>query len=448
MSLDAEAVSGVRSAGLSPPSQAAPAAVPRPFGLWTATAIVVGGMIGSGIFVMPSQLAPFGWTGVVAWLCVIAGAGVIAFVLSRLASAMPEESGAVAMCATALGPVPGLLIGWSYWVGVWSANAIIAITAVQYLAVFAPLLGASPLNAALGAVALIWLLTGVNLAGAGAAGRFQVLTVVLKVLPLLAVVVILTGLVFAGGGALRAHPHPAFALGSLTPAATFAFFALVGFEGAGVVAERVRDPARNIVRATLGGLFATGLLYVVVCSGVVFALPAPHGALGGAPIADFVALFWGRQASLAVAGFAAVASIGCLNGWVLVQGEVPLGMARAGVLPPWIGRTDARDVPVRILLASSGLASVLVLSTASRSTGALLTFMLQLTTASTLWLYVGICGAAFRRGIRRPAAVLGLIFAGWVLVGAGLEAVGWSLALMLAALPFYWLRARGRSAKP
>lgn len=163
----------------------------RPFGLWTATAMVVGGMIGSGIFVLPAQLAPFGWTALVAWACVIVGAGVIAFILSRLAATMPEASGAVAMCAAALGPLPGVLIGWSYWVGVWSANAIIAVTAIHYLAVFLPALDATPRATALSSTGLIWFLTLLNWSGAQAAGRFQVVTTILKLLPLLAIGAIL-----------------------------------------------------------------------------------------------------------------------------------------------------------------------------------------------------------------------------------------------------------------
>ena len=405
-------------------------------------------MIGSGIFLLPAQLAPFGWAGVVAWFCVIAGAGVIALVLSRLAITMPHATGAVPMCAAALGPLAGVLIGWSYWVGVWSANAIIAVTAIRYLSVFGPVLGATPAASALSAVSLIWLVTLLNVGGARAAGRFQVITTALKVLPLLAVVAILGGLMFSGRMALHNHSQGAFTGGSLTSAATLAFFALVGFEGASIVAERVRDPARNLVLATLGGLLATGLLYVIVCSGIVFALPADTVATATAPIAMFVAIFWGQGASIAVAAFAAIAAIGCLNGWVLVQGELPLGMARAGVLPRWLDRTNRRDVPVAILIASSALASVLILSTMSRSTEGLLTFMLQLTTAATIWLYIGVCAAALKLGIARPAAVIGLLFSCWVMIGAGVEAVGWSVGLMLCALPFYWLRGSARVVQP
>ncbi|WP_430985732.1 amino acid permease, partial [Escherichia coli] len=96
---------------------------------------------------------------------------------------------------------------------------------------------------------------------------------------------------------------------------------------------------RNVVRATLFGLGLTGLLYIAVCSGIIFALPTAEVANAQAPFALFVERFWGHRAGLATAAFAAIAAIGALNGWTLLQGEVPLGMARAGLLPRWVGRT-------------------------------------------------------------------------------------------------------------
>ncbi|MBA3897393.1 MAG: amino acid permease, partial [Sphingomonadaceae bacterium] len=152
--------------------------------MWTATALVVGGMIGAGIFVLPGQLAPFGWTGVAAWGAAIGGAMLLAYVLTQLAAAKPAATGGIAIVGEALGPLPGLLVGWSYWVGVCSANAIIALTAVRYGAAFVPALTATPLATALGATTLIWALTALNLGGAKDAGRFQVLTTLLKLLPL------------------------------------------------------------------------------------------------------------------------------------------------------------------------------------------------------------------------------------------------------------------------
>ena len=411
----------------------------RPFGFWTATALVIGNMIGSGFFALPAQLAPFGFTSVAAWAAAIGGAMVLAWVIAGLSRAMPEATGTLAICARVLGPLPGVLIGWSFWVGIWSANAFIALTAVRYLGVFWPPLAASSLTLVGGAVALLWLITLLNLRGARTAGRFQVVTTLIKLLPMAAILVLLSQLGL-GGATLDAHPHAPFDPGQLAPAVTMAFFAMVGFECAGVAAERVRDPARTITRATLTGVGLTGLLYLIACSGIILVMPQDTIAGANAPVALFVESFWGRWAGLAVAGFAAVAAIGALNGWVLLQGEVPLGMARAGVVPAAVGRTTRRDVPAGALIASTLLASVLILSNVSRDTSAIYDFMLRVTTAATLWFYAGACLSALVVGVARPAALVGLAFALWAIWGAGTEAIVLSLALMATAVPLYLLR--------
>ena len=419
----------------------------RPFGFWMAIALVVGGMIGAGIFVQPAQLAPYGWTGLVAWSFAIPGAMLLAAICAKLTAARPEATGAIAIVGEALGPLPGLLIGTSYWVSIWSANALIALTAVRYAATFLPALAATPLITALAATALIWALTALNLRGAKDAGRFQVVTTALKLLPLVAVVLILVGLAFAEPARFAANPHSPFRVADLTSAVTLAFFPLVGFEAASLAAARVRDPARNVLRAMLYGTALTGVFYILVSNGVAFALPEQAIAASPAPIALFVGHFWGEAASMAVGAFAAIAAIGALNGWVLMQGEVPLGMARSGLLPDRLARTNARDVPVLAILISSALASALVLSGALPGMPDILTFMLQLTTASAVWFYVWACAAAFSLGIARLWSVIGIAFSAWVLWGAGLQPLAWSVALMLAALPLYWLRPRTASAE-
>ena len=414
----------------------------RPFGVWTAAALVVGGMIGAGVFVQPAQLAPYGVTAIVGWGFAIPGAMLLAYILSKLAAARPAATGSVAIVGEALGPLPGVLVGWSYWVGIFSANAIIAVTAVRYGAAFVPALTATPLATALAATTLIWALTALNLGGAKGAGRFQVATTLLKLLPLFVVVVILIGLAVTEPARFSAHPHAPFEPGKLTTVLTLCFFPLVGFEAASLAAERLRDPARNVLRATLYGTAMTGVLYVIIANGVVFALPQAVVAQSDAPIALFVETFWGRGAGLVIAAFASISAIGCLNGWVLMQGEVPLGMARSGLMPAFLARTSDRDVPTAAILLSSLFASVLVLSGATPGMTGVLTFMLQLTTAATVWLYIGACTAALVLGIVRPAALVGLGFACWVLWGSGVEALLLSLGLMLTAVPLYWLRPR------
>lgn len=412
----------------------------RPFGFWTATALIVGGMIGSGIFLLPVSIAPYGWTGVLAWVISIAGALCIAFAIARLTQAMPQESGIVAICGAVLGPVPGLLVGWSYWVSVWAAVAAIAIAAASYLSVFFPALNATPLTGAMTAVAILWCLTALNLAGAAAAGRFQVLTTILKLLPLIAVVAILAVAVPTGQATLPPLPSGNGWTTGLFAAVTLTLFPLLGFECAGIAAERVRDPARTIMRATMIGTTLTGLFYIIVCSGIALTLPADQLAASSAPFELFIRTWAGANAGYTVAAFAAIAAIGALNGWVLLQGEVPLGMARAGLLPAWLAKTGARDVPVRLLLASSVLASLLVLSTSSPTLGGVFTFVALLTTSASLWLFAAICIAALIRRVAVVAALAGLVFSLVAMVGAGIEVSALSLGLMLTALPLYWLR--------
>jgi APA family basic amino acid/polyamine antiporter len=397
-------------------------------------------MVGSGIFLLPATLAPFGWTGVAAWVVASAGALLIGYVLVRLSRALPQASGGIGITGEVLGPFVGALIGWSYWVSTWATNAAISTAASSYLSVLVPPLSATPIRGALTASALIWLLTALNLAGARAAGRFQVVTTVLKIVPLVTVAVILAVLAISGKGQILPQPDVPLSFGGLTAPLTLTLFALLGFECASIVAARVHRPEVNIFRATMFGTGLAALFYILVCSGIVLTLPTAVVMNSSAPFATFVETFWGRGPAVAVALFAAIAAIGALNGWVLIQGEVPRGMASEGLLPAWFGRTDRRDVPVGVLVLSSALASALVMTNASKSLSGIFQFMILLTTASSLWFYAAACVAAIRLRIAVPVAILGVGFSFWAMWGAGVVASGLSLLLMVTVLPLYWMR--------
>ena len=107
-------------------------------------ALVVGNMIGSGIFLLPASLAPYGLNSIVAWLLSAAGAIALAVVLSRLSRAFPDGGGPYAYTHAAFGPLAAFLVAWGYWINVWVGNAAIATGAVSYLVPFAPRIGADP----------------------------------------------------------------------------------------------------------------------------------------------------------------------------------------------------------------------------------------------------------------------------------------------------------------
>lgn len=417
----------------------------RPFGFWTAMALVIGGVIGAGIYVVPTEFAGLGWTGAAAWVLGGAGALVIGRVLTALIAAKPQEPGVIAVIGEVLGPIPGVLVGWGAWVSYWCANAYIALTAARYAGALVPGLAATPLRQTITACAAIIALSALNLSGLKGAGRFQVLTTALKLLPLVAVMAILGGMALTGGSAGQSPilPQPRFSLGGLLPATTLAMVAIIGFESASIAAERIRDPERNVARSTMAGIAMACLLYFVVCTGITFTVPAAQLAGSTAPVALFIADHWGAWAGRAVAAFAVISSIGCLNVWIMMQGEVPLGLVRAGLLPGWLGRTNRHDIARAPLVIASSLSCCLLLLASWRSGAQIMDFMLRLTAVSGCWIYVFAALAALRLRIMPAVTTLALVFSLAIMAGGGFEAVWLGIVLLLAALPLYALATRG-----
>ncbi len=412
----------------------------RKLGFFMTVALVMGNMIGSGVFLLPQGLAPFGWNAIAGWAITIAGALCLAHVLARLTATHEGAIGPAELVERSFGPLAGFLIGFAFWVSVWTGCVTIAVGAVSYLASFLPILGEHPSLSALG---VIWTMTGINLLGVRSAGSFQVVTTILKIIPLL-VVAVLIALIFTKQGTASLAPFPieGLSLPSVNAAAAMTLWAMVGFEAACAASHKIENPQRNVPRATFLGALLAGVLYLIVCSGITLMLPADQVAASNAPFALFVSTFWSPQAASFIALFAAISAIGAVNGWTLVQGELPLEMARRRMMPDWFARTAANGVAVNGLLTASVLGSLLIFANSNQSMGGLFTFMALLTTSVTLWLYLACAAVALKRRIAIPFAVAGLVFGVWSLWGAGWEAGGLSILLMLAGLPLYWWARR------
>lgn len=429
---------------------------PRPLGLWMCTALVVGNMIGSGVFMLPASLAPYGWNAVIAWMLTIGGALCLAFVFARLAEAFPRAGGPLAYTQEAFGPTAGFMVAWAYWISMWVGNAAIATGGVSYLSVFFPALGKVPGLAALVTVAVVWALTAVNCWGSKSAGRLQVVATILKLLPLIAVAGLAVVILARKGGAAVTPFEPSqLSAGGITAAATLTLWALLGLESATVPADKVHEPTRTIPRATLYGTAFTGLIYLVVCSAVVLLSPADLLKTSNAPFADFVGYHGGGDLRLVLAAFAAISAFGALNGWVLLQGEMPYAMARDGVFPAWLGKVGKRGTPVRAHVLSSALLTILVLMNYAKSMADLFTFIALLATSASLFTYLFSALAALRlqQKHRMDAsmlltvlAILAAVYSIWTLYGAGTSATLWGVVLLLAGLPVRFLTAR--AARP
>jgi APA family basic amino acid/polyamine antiporter len=416
----------------------------RQLGFWMCLALVVGNMIGSGIFLLPANLAPLGVNAIWGWLITIGGAACLATVFAGLAKTMPDAGGPYDYVARSLGAPPAFLVMWSYWISTWVTNSAISIAAVSYLSTLAPGFFAVPGIAPLMAIAFVALFTAIACTGAHVSGGVQILTSVLKIMPLIAAMVIALIVLGQGDQPAQFAPTPVTPNG-IAAAAALTLWAMLGFECAAVPAARVKDPAHTIPRATLIGTLTVGLIYLAASSSVFLLLPADVAAKSPAPFADLVGAFWGPTASLLVVFFAAISCLGALNGWVLLQGEVPLSLARRGVFPQWFGKVNSRGMPVRAQVLSSTLSMLLVAANYTRGLTELFAFMALLATVATLVLYLFATIAALRmmaRGQMNRGLLLitlvGGVYAVWTFYGAGKEATLWGLLLLMTAIPVWF----------
>lgn len=416
------------------------AAKGRRLGFWAVLALCVGNMIGSGIYLLPATLAPLGWNQMLGWLVTIGGALALALVFARLSAAVPRAGGPYAYADQAFGPLAGYVAAWSYWVMTWVGNGAIAIAVVSNLSLIFPAIAETPGLPAVLAVGCVWLLTLVNIAGVRAAGRVQEVTTVLKILPLIALIVL--ALWFAASGAPHA-PDPGVSLTSagIASAAGLTFWGFLGLESATVPADKVENAAQIVPRATLIGVALTGVIYLGISLAFALYMPVGEAAASPAPVAAFLGKTFGPGVATVVALFAAISAFGALNGWILVQGEMPWAMARGGVFPRWFAAESKSGTPLRGHIVSSLLLSAMALLNAQKGMGKLFEFIGSVSIAAGLLAYLLSALAALRllRGDRvvSLAAVVAAAFTLWAEWGLGFEAMAYGAGLIAAGLALY-----------
>ncbi|MGO1068532.1 amino acid permease [Lysobacter sp. CA199] len=410
-----------------------------PLGLWAAIALVIGNMIGSGVFLLPAALAPYGGTSLIGWAITLCGALLLAFTFARMAMRWPHSGGPYTYAYRAFGDTIGFIVAWSYWISIWCANAAIAIAFAGSLGALLPALTATPARAAACALGALWLCTAINLLGVREAGRVQIVATTLKLLPLLLFGAIALWWLEPARAFRPFNPSGQSLAQAAHATAALTLWALLGLEAATVPAGSIENPERNVPRATVFGTLLAGIATVLACTVVVGLLPIDSLRQSQSPMADAAAMLWGSNAGLALAAVSAVSCLGALNGWTLLSGQLPLAAARDRVFPQWFARLDRRGTPWLGVLIGSTLASMLVLANFSRSLVQVFVFSILLSTAATLLPYVAGSAAWLLRGKGRSRIVAGfaLAFSLYALAGIGAEALIWGAVLVVAGLPVH-----------
>jgi len=423
----------------------------RQLGLGMATALVVGNTIGMGIFMQPAALAPFGLNALTGWAAVIIGCVCLALTFAALARKLPQASGPFGYVRQTLGEAVAFPALWSYWISCWVTMPVLAIGVVGYFITVFP--AAAKIPPAMLAVSFMWIFVGVNLFGVKTGGRVQVVTSLLKLVPLVLVLVVGAVSIISSPGTYTPNlPTTPITTQLSMGAAAVALYAMLGFESAAVAASRVTNPEKTIPRATLIGTLLVATFYVAIVAIGMLVVPQATLASSNAPFVTIVDHLLGPGNGRWISLFVVISGLGCLNGWTLLASELTRTLAEHRLLPEILGQDNRFGAPWASLIMTGALATTVGVMNYSASLVGAFTKLSLIVSAANLPLYVCCSFALFAMLRRSPAGLSpalwlagigGVAFSAFAFFGVGWEAFIWALVLSLVGVPIYfWMRRR------
>ena len=422
-------------------------------GLPSATALVIGSIVGTGVFTMPAVLAGAGTMGIAVLVVIAVGAMLLAVLFGQLAKRIPNgDGGLYAYARHEFGDFAGYFVGWCYWVQSWAGNAAIVASWVFYVDALLGFHHPSGMENWSIALVGLWVPAVINLAGVRQMAWFQNVTVVLKFVPLLFVGVV--GWFFVQ----NAHFGPFNAAGGslysgIGLAAGVALFSFIGVEAAAITAKRVRDPRRNVARASTIGTALSAMLYVLVTAAVM-GLVAHHTLVStGSPFVNAIDSIFPHSAwaGKTIAALAVISGIGALNGWTLIVTETSRAIAQDDLFPRPFTWQDAKGTAWFGILVGTALPSLLMLWSYTTSSGlTVFTYLVDLSvvTVAIPYFFSALAQLTYlvsrRRRVQgwrlaRDLSVAGtsVLFSMWVTFASGYQVVYQALVVILTGLVLY-----------
>jgi APA family basic amino acid/polyamine antiporter len=413
----------------------------RKMGFWKCWAMSVGVMIGSGVFLLPSVLAPYGSISFLGWLLTSAGAIVIALVLGRLASRTDRAGGFYIYAQDAFGDLTGFMMAWGYWLSIVFAITAIVTVFSGYLGSLIPELGETTGRQTMTAAVLIWTLTIINIRGVNSGATLQLITTLLKLLPLLAIIFL--GLAQGSTDNIPPfNPKELSIFGALAATALLTMWAFIGIEAGVVAADDVIDPKRTIPRAVVIGTISVALVYIAATAAVMMLVPVEILANSEAPFVD-AAKGFGKFGAPLIAIGAIISAAGSANGNILLGGQMPMAVALDGLAPKFLARRNKGHSPASALLITAILSTGLLIFNLNEGLVAAFTFLISMSTLCTLLPYAVSAMADFKYSWKSAKAwsaiaVLAFAYACVAMIGSGFTVLLWGFVLLLAGLPIYF----------
>ena len=412
-------------------------AIAKKMGFWQCWGMSVGVMIGSGIFLLPTVLAPYGWISLLGWLLTCSGTIVLALVLARLAGTTDHAGGPYAYVRESFGDLAGFLIGWGYWVGVVFGVTAIAVGFAGYMGSIFPIFAANSLTQALVAAMGIGVLTWVNIKGISEAATVQLVLTILKIVPL--TVIIGLGIAYGDIDNFPSfNPQQLSMTEALASTALLTMWAFIGIEAAVIPTSDVEDPKKTVPIAVVSAALSVSFLYVGASIAIMFLVPSEVLAASESPFVD-AASHMGPGGALLMGVGALISTAGALNGNIFVMGQMPMLVAADGLAPLAIAKRNKGGAPMVALMASSVFsAALLVLNFTDGLVGAF-SFLISMSTLSILAPYGLSAMAEFKRSWHSAkgwagVALLSVIYTLIAAAGSGLYAFFLGVGLFLLGI--------------
>lgn len=425
----------------------------RELGLLPATAIVVGNMIGSGIFMAPQGLAAASnpKATIAAWIITALGSMLLALSFANLGVKMPKTGGPIVYTREAFGEFPAFLIAWTYWIGSWVGNAAIITAFMNYLSYFFPVFSQSKPLAFLTSSLILWGLTYVNYRGVKEAGIVSMITTVLKIVPLVVFAIIaLTHFNISYFNTVSSEEVSSFS--TLPAAIAITLWSFVGLESATIPAGEIKDPERNIKLSTIYGTLITVAIYLAISILAIGAMPQDELAASNAPLADIINYATGQKwGGTLIALGAVISTLGATSGWILITARSSFAAAEDKLFPKVFAAVHPKfNTPYMSLIISGVAANILLVMNYVSTLTSAFNFMLLLATLSFLPAYSFTAAAEILLLKNKNKnfnlvnfikssfiSILAFAYSIYAIYGTGAEVVMYGFILMLIGIPFY-----------
>ena len=415
----------------------------RVIGFWKGWSIAVGCAIGSGIFMMPTMLAPYGLLGFGGWLVAGAGSILVALTMARLVKRIPKTGGPYVYVNEGLGTFSGFIIAWTYWVACVSAIAGISIAFVGYLGFFLPQIANSQIYALLASLLLIWIIVFLNIRSLENSSKFQLISTLLKLLPL----ILLGAFNFNVNNLPELNPSNLHPISLIATVTTLVMWSFIGIETATVPADNVINPQETIPKVLIASVITILVLYILVSIAIAALVPASELLDSSAPFALAASKILGVTGGTIVSLGALISTLGSLNANTLTAGNLSLAAARDGLLPSKFVILSKNGTPIFTYLLTGAFVSILLILNYTKGVVNAFVFMAMLSTLSTLLAYAFCAIAEFKfsradkKNLQRNNALLiscgTFLYAFFAIWGAGIEMIIYSIILILIGTPIY-----------